>query len=115
MPNIKKNENHSKLRCSFTDGPVLHRFKFGGGRNQDLARAVGFKGSKTINIVDTTAGLGKDAFVLASLGAKVTLIERSKHMHELLKIGIEEGLRTDNEIRKVINRMKLLFGDSRLL
>ena len=115
MPDIKKNENHGKLRCSFTDGPVLHRFKFGGGRNQDLARAVGLKGSKTLNIVDTTAGLGKDAFVLASLGAKVTLIERSEHMYDLLKIGIEEGLRTTNEISKVIKRMTLLFGDSRLL
>tara|TARA_Y100000739_G_scaffold180495_1_gene158665 strand:- start:296 stop:922 length:627 start_codon:yes stop_codon:yes gene_type:complete len=115
MLHQKKNEDYRKLRCSFTDGSVLHRFKFGGGRNQDLAKAVGFKGNKTLNVVDTTGGLGKDAFLLASLGAKVTLIERSKHMHELLKAGIEEGLRTDNEISKVIKRMTLIFGDSRLL
>jgi 16S rRNA (guanine1516-N2)-methyltransferase len=115
MPLLEKSEKYGKLRCSFTDGSVLHRFKFGGGRNQDLAKAVGFKGSKTLNIVDTTAGLGKDAFVLASLGARVTLIERSQHMYELLKGGIEEGLRNDNEISKVIKRMTLLFGDSRLL
>ena len=92
MPSNKENKDYGKLRCSFTDGSVLHRFKFGGGRNQDLARAIGLKGKKMLNIVDTTAGLGKDAFLLASLGAKVTLIERSNYMHQLLETGMKEGL-----------------------
>ena len=94
---------------------MLHRFKFGGGRNQDLARAIGLKGKKMLNIVDTTAGLGKDAFLLASLGAKVTLIERSNYMHQLLETGMKEGLEAGGEIGEVIKRMTLFFGDSRIL
>lgn len=115
MPSNEENKEYGKLRCSFTDGSVLHRFKFGGGRNQDLARAIGLKGKKMLNIVDTTAGLGKDAFLLASLGAKVTLIERSNYMHQLLETGMKEGLEAGGEIGEVIKRMTLFFGDSRIL
>ena len=71
------------------------------------------KSNKNRNIIDATAGLGYDSFILASLGAKVTLIERSQKMHELLQNGINEGISFGGEIEKIINRMELLFGDSK--
>ena len=71
------------------------------------------KSNKNRNIVDATAGLGYDSFILASLGAKVTLIERSQKIHELLQNGIDEGISFGGEIEKIINRMELLFGDSK--
>ena len=101
------------LKCSFIEGPILHRLKYGKGRGQNLAKAVGMKFNKNRNIIDATAGLGYDSFILASLGAKVTLIERSKKMHEILQIGIDEGVSFGGEIEKIINRMDLLFGDSK--
>ena len=101
------------LKCSFIEGPILHRLKYGKGRGQNLAKAVGMKSNKNRNIIDATAGLGYDSFILASLGAKVTLIERSKKMHEILQIGIDEGVSFGGEIEKIINRMDLLFGDSK--
>ncbi|SEH07868.1 class I SAM-dependent methyltransferase [Candidatus Venteria ishoeyi] len=60
----------------FVSGAVAHRRRFGGGRGQALARAAGLKKGKTPTIVDATAGLGRDAFVLASLGCQVMLLER---------------------------------------
>ena len=101
------------LKCSFIEGPILHRLKYGKGRGQNLAKAVGMKSNKNRNIVDATAGLGYDAFILASLGAKVTLIERSDKMYEILQNGINEGVSFGGEIEKIINRMDLLFGDSK--
>ena len=101
------------LKCSFIEGPILHRLKYGKGRGQNLAKAVGMKSNKNRNIIDATAGLGYDSFILASLGAKVTLIERSQKMHELLQNGINEGISFGGEIEKIINRMELLFGDSK--
>ena len=71
------------------------------------------KSNKNRNIVDATAGLGYDAFILASLGAKVTLIERSKKMYEILQNGINEATSFGGEIERIINRMDLLFGDSK--
>ena len=101
------------LKCSFIEGPILHRLKYGKGRGQNLAKAVGMKSNKNRNIIDATAGLGYDSFILASLGAKVTLIERSEKMYEILQNGINEGLSCGGEIEKIINRMDLLFGDSK--
>ena len=101
------------LKCSFIEGPILHRLKYGKGRGHNLAKAVGMKFNKNRNIIDATAGLGYDSFILASLGAKVTLIERSQKMHELLQNGINEGISFGGEIEKIINRMELLFGDSK--
>ncbi|MDC1111139.1 class I SAM-dependent methyltransferase [Alphaproteobacteria bacterium] len=101
------------LKCSFIEGPILHRLKYGKGRGQNLAKAVGFKFNKNRTIIDATAGLGYDAFILASLGANVTLIERSEKIYGLLKAAISEAQLYGGEISKIVNRMELLFGDSK--
>ena len=101
------------LKCSFIEGPILHRLKYGKGRGQNLAKAVGFKFNKNRTIIDATAGLGYDAFILASLGANVTLIERSEKIYDLLKAAISEAKLHGGEISKIVNRMNLLFGDSK--
>ena len=101
------------LKCSFIEGPILHRLKYGKGRGQNLAKAVGFKFNKNRTIIDATAGLGYDAFILASLGANVTLIERSERIYDLLKAAISEAKLHGGEISKIVNRMNLLFGDSK--
>ena len=101
------------LKCSFIEGPILHRLKYGKGRGLNLSKAVGMKSNKNREIVDATAGLGHDAFMLASLGANVTLIERSKTMYKLLQEGISEAKSFGGEISKIISRMDLIFGDSK--
>ena len=101
------------LKCSFIEGPILHRLKYGKGRGQNLAKAVGMKSNKNRNIIDATAGLGYDSFILASLGANVTLIERSEKIYKLLQNGISEGMLYGGEISKIIGRMSLIYGDSK--
>ncbi|HFC04693.1 MAG TPA: 16S rRNA methyltransferase [Rhizobiales bacterium] len=96
----------------FVGGPVGHRLRYGGGRGQALPKAVGMKAGKTPDIVDATAGLGRDAFLLASLGANVTLIERSATMHELLLEGMVRAEEKGGEYADIIARMTLLHGDA---
>ena len=94
----------------FVDGAVAHRRKFGGGRGQSIAKAVGLKSGAMPTVVDATAGLGRDAFVLASLGCKVTLIERSPVVAALLQDGLARAAQ-DLEIGSwVSERMHLLQG-----
>jgi 16S rRNA (guanine1516-N2)-methyltransferase len=102
-----------ELRVDFVTGAVAHRLKFGGGRGQDIAKAMGLRAGKTPSIVDATAGLGRDSFLLASLGAQVTLIERSATMHALLADGMERALLEGGQFRDIINRMTLLKGDAK--
>ncbi len=104
-----------KLICDFVGGPVGHRLKFGGGRGQALPKAAGFTKGRTPTIIDATAGLGRDSFLLASLGAKVTLIERSKEMHRLLSEGLGRAKTTGTPYDEIIARMTLIFGDAREL
>lgn len=103
------------LICDFIGGAVAHRHRFGGGRGQALPKAVGMKGGKTPKIVDATAGLGRDAFLLASLGAEVTLIERSAKMHQLLQEGMAQAIVEGGEAAEVIAHMTLLQGDAKEL
>lgn len=97
----------------FVTGAVGHRLRFGGGRGQDLAKAMGLRAGKTPAIIDATAGLGRDAFLLASLGAQVTLIERSAHMHALLADGMARATLEGGEFADIIDRMTLLHGDAK--
>lgn len=102
-----------ELRIDFVEGPVAHRLRFGGGRGQDLPKAMGLRGGKTPTIIDATAGLGRDAFLLASLGAQVTLIERSEKMHSLLADAMERATKAGGQMGEIIDRMTLLKGDAR--
>ncbi|ALI54141.1 class I SAM-dependent methyltransferase [Celeribacter marinus] len=102
-----------ELRVDFVGGAVAHRLRFGGGRGQALAKAMGLRNGKTPMIVDATAGLGRDSFLLASLGAQVTLIERSQKMHALLAKGMADAAQEGGELRDIIERMTLIQGDAK--
>ena len=111
----KPTQKLADLRVDFVNGAVGHRLRFGGGRGQDLAKAMGLRRGKTPKIIDATAGLGRDAFLLASLGAHVTLIERSAQMHALLSDGMARAQDEGGEFAEIIARMTLLHGDARAL
>ena len=60
------------------------RRRIAGGKRQLLGKAVGLARLAQPRVLDATAGLGRDAFVLASLGAQVTLVERNATVAALL-------------------------------
>ncbi len=103
--------------AEFTEGAVDHRRKFGGGKGQMIAKAVGVKAGVYPCVLDATAGMGKDSFVLATLGCKLIMIERSPIVHLLLQNGLQRALEfareQDAELHQVIHRMQLLAQDSR--
>lgn len=105
----------SDLVLDFVGGAVGHRLRFGGGRGQALPKAAGFTRGLTPTIVDATAGLGRDAFLLASLGAQVTLIERSAAVHALLADALDRARASDGESAAAAGRMTLLHGDAKAL
>ena len=81
----------------FVSGAMAHRRKFGGGRGEAVAKAVGIKGGYLPDVVDATAGLGRDAFVLAALGCRVRMLERHPVVAALLEDGLQRGY-ADSEI-----------------
>ncbi|QDY43346.1 16S rRNA (guanine(1516)-N(2))-methyltransferase RsmJ [Candidatus Pantoea soli] len=75
----------------FVSGAMAHRRRFGGGRGEAVAKAVGIKGDYLPDVVDATAGLGRDAFVLAALGCRVRMLERHPVVAALLEDGLQRG------------------------
>jgi len=79
---------------------------------QLIARAVGFKGAP-LNVIDATAGLGRDAFLLACLGCNVTAVERSPVMATLLADGLDRAS-VDPAVGPILReRFRLVRGDAR--
>lgn len=106
---------HGPIRVDFMFGSNNHRRRFGGGNGQAIAKAVGVSGRFLPRVLDLTAGLGGDGFVLASLGCRVSLVERHPLICSLLRDGInrarEEG-ESDPAIRDLMNRLDLIECDS---
>ncbi|WP_200911607.1 class I SAM-dependent methyltransferase [Teredinibacter purpureus] len=100
----------------FISGAKAHRRKYGGGKGQAIAKAIGLNKTANISVVDATAGMGGDAFVMASLGCRVTLVERSPIVRVLLEDGLNRALHyacdQDPELLDIISRMHLVKGDS---
>lgn len=103
------------VKVEFVSGAMGHRLRFGGGRGQPLARATGFKPGFNPTLWDATAGLGRDGFVLASLGSRVTLCERSPVLAALLEDGLQRARLNADVGAWVGERLSLKHGDSREL
>jgi 16S rRNA (guanine1516-N2)-methyltransferase len=92
--------------------PVMeHRRR--GGQNELLARAVGVKLGRYPRVFDATAGLGRDGFVLADSGCRVTLCERSPVLAWLLQQAVELGaISAIDHVRDASARMSVIAGDA---
>lgn len=86
---------NTTISIDFIKGALAHRQQFGGGRGQAIAKAVGLKSGINPSILDCTAGLAGDAFVLATLGCPVTMIERSPILSALIENAIERAHLSD--------------------
>jgi 16S rRNA (guanine1516-N2)-methyltransferase len=105
----------SPIVIDFVGGAVGFRLRSGEGRGQPLPRACGMAKGALPAIVDATAGMGRDAFFLASLGAQVTLIERNPQVHAALERAMTLARAHSEDLAAIIARMTLLHGDSREL
>jgi 16S rRNA (guanine1516-N2)-methyltransferase len=109
-------ENRVSIKADFHGPTTTYRRKKGGGKGQMIAKAVGVRSGVHPRILDATAGLGGDGFVLASLGCSVTLLERVPAVRALLKDALVQarayGLSRDAELVDVLDRMTLIEADS---
>jgi len=101
------------IRVDFAYGPTEYRLRTARASRQLLARAIGFR-REPLTIVDATAGLGRDAFMLAQLGCKVVAVERSAVVGALLRDGLERAAGvTRYELSTIAGRIELIIEDAR--
>jgi len=80
---------------------------------EPLARAVGIKGGLRPHVFDLTAGLGRDAWSLASTGCRVTAFERQPLVHALLADGLARARSVSGPAAEIAERITLHRGDVR--
>lgn len=98
------------ISVDFLAGRAAHRRHYGGA--EAVSKAVGVKKGLRPTVIDATAGLGRDAFVLANLGCRVTMVERSPWVAALLADGLRRA-KADPEIGAwVAERMQLVHASS---
>lgn len=97
----------SPLIVDWVGGRSGHRRRTGTFAGGVLARAV--KAGKRPTVVDATAGLGRDALVLASLGCTVLLIERNPALQALLMDAHQRLQRDDPDLA---GRMRIVATDA---
>jgi 16S rRNA (guanine1516-N2)-methyltransferase len=97
----------------FVSGKTAYRRKYGHAGGEAISKAVGIKKGHRPNIVDATAGWGRDAFVLATMGCRVHMIERSETIAKLLEDGLRRA-EQDEKIGELIkDKLSLTHGESR--
>lgn len=101
------------IHVDFVNGALAHREQFGGGKGQAIAKAIGLKKFDRPTVVDASAGLARDAYVLASLGCQLTLIEQSPVLYCMLSDGIERALMEDPD-GAINNFTNLVYASSQL-
>ncbi len=108
--NAEQSQGPGAASVDFTSGTLDYRRRFGGKQGgQLLIKAIG-GGQK--NILDCTAGLGRDSFIMASHGCRVTAVERSEVLAILLGDGLQRA-KVDPDVSKICENIKFIYGDSR--
>lgn len=101
---VLKTPEFSPLSADFA--AITWSKRRGEGKKQGLVRAC--KPTKDIKILDTTAGWGKDAAILASFGAEVIMLER----HPIMAALLADALSHRNESDEQKMRISLIEGDA---
>ncbi len=102
------------ITVEFGNAAMRHRRR--GGHNELLGKAVGLSRKSGIAVLDATAGLGRDSFILADLGCTVCLCERNNLVFQMLASGLGKAANSSDEwLRAVVQRMSLFSGDAREL
>lgn len=98
------------LRVDFTTPDFLNRLQHAGKKSELVARAVGAK--PDLQLLDCTAGLAVDSFILAHLGCEVTLIERSRTLACLLEDGLTRA-KGHPLLEQTVSRISLHCADAK--
>ncbi|WP_333607476.1 class I SAM-dependent methyltransferase [Arsukibacterium sp.] len=102
----KQLAKQSAIVVDFASGAASYRRAHGGGVTEAIAKAVGLNKKRALTVLDATAGLGRDALVLASLGASLTLVERNPAVAALLFDGLRRA-QQHAELSELLARMRL--------
>ncbi|QCI22404.1 class I SAM-dependent methyltransferase [Buchnera aphidicola] len=108
----RENYKQKPIKIDFTSKKNNYRCFSIRKKSDILVKAIGIRKTYYPFILDATAGLGNDAFILSFLGCKVLMIERHPIVAALLKDGLQRGYRDQKIGFWLRKRLHLIFNDS---
>lgn len=106
----KDKPNEKPFYIDFLSTKLFYRSQQAGLRKEYLARAMGAHPKDQPYIIDATAGLGRDSFILATLGFNVTMLEKSPIIHALLEDALQRAKQSSED--SPCHRMTLIHADA---
>jgi 16S rRNA (guanine1516-N2)-methyltransferase len=108
---INKNKPAEKpFYIDFLSSKLHYRSQQAGLRKEYLARAMGMHPKDHPTIIDATAGLGRDSFILATLGFHITMLEKSPIIYALLDDALKRARQSAED--NPCHRLKLIHADA---
>lgn len=99
------------VRAEFVRGRDGWRARSGAPRGEALARAAGLRGDHRPAVIDATAGLGRDGFLLASFGCSMALVERHPVVAAVLRDGLARAAAAP-AMKEATERIELIEDDA---
>jgi len=103
-------KNCLPLYIDFCSAKLLRRVKMTGKSADLLIKAMG-RVRKSEEVIDLTAGLGRDSFVIAATGCRVTLVERSRILVAMLSNAIQRA-QQNLAVADIASSMSLIEDDA---
>ncbi len=105
----------ARVSIDFANGKAALRQQQA-AKDQSLIRALGLHKLKlterqALHVIDGTGGFGQDAWIIASQGCSVTVLEASALMATLLAHAIEQAARID-ELTAIANNINVIHARS---
>lgn len=96
-----------KISVDFVSSRFQFRRQRISPRSEPLLRAIGCSQKKMLNVVDATAGLGRDSFLIANCNCNVVMLEQSPIVAALLEDGLQRAA-DHAEVKSIISHMTLI-------
>lgn len=97
----------------FASNAAAHRLQSGG---ELIVKAVKGRSKESLRVIDATAGLGRDSFVLAAHGFEVIAIERNAIVAALLNDGLQRAVHSTaaewSPVADIAARIHLVHADA---
>lgn len=106
---VRGDSTSRPLLIDFTGGAFRYRTLHGGA--QMILKALGIKKSYRPTVIDVTGGMGRDSFLIASSGCRVSLYERNPVVAALLQDGLARAA-AHPDTGETAKRIQLVFGDA---
>ncbi|WP_343183057.1 class I SAM-dependent methyltransferase [Buchnera aphidicola (Neophyllaphis podocarpi)] len=110
---IKYKNKHSNIFfIDFNSKKMNYRCNLANINNEFIAKSVGIKNKYFPKIIDATAGLGNDSFILSYLGCNVIMIERNPIIYLLLRNALDRTYLNATTAGWTKKRLRLIYQSS---